>query len=189
MSVLSQRAEHGWTEQRVFGAAACAQSSGRTFCGVHATWPWGERGFWETPGTGRWSVVVVLSRNAALRLKIPRFPRPRLELTRRRWARASAPAGSRESGTGAHHRRKVAPSLADCSTTTFAMQTSRVHIGRQLLRARARVGCESVRTFSISAPRGVKEPPPPPPKDTQDGTTHFGFETIAEALKEQRGEH
>ena len=45
-----------------------------------------------------------------------------------------------------------------------------------------------MRAFSASAPRGVREPPPPPPpKDTQDGTTHFGFETVAEALKEQRG--
>lgn len=72
----------------------------------------------------------------------------------------------------------------------IAMQTSRIRIGRQLLDARTRVKRESVRAFSASASRGVREPPPPPPptKDAQDGTTHFGFETIAEALKEQRGE-
>jgi hypothetical protein len=144
--------------------------------------------------TGRWSVVV-LSRNTALRLKIPRFQdraagrstrgqgrgedghvRARRGLPRK-WCWRASSKKSRAKPTGPLHH-------------DIAMQTSRVHIGRQLLRARARVGCESVRTFSVSAPRGVKEPPPPPPpKDTQDGTTHFGFETIAEALKEQRGEH
>lgn len=72
----------------------------------------------------------------------------------------------------------------------IAMQTSRIRVGRQLLDARTRIGRETVRAFSASAPRGVKEPPPPPPpNNTQDGTTHFGFETIAEALKEQRGKH
>jgi 2-methoxy-6-polyprenyl-1,4-benzoquinol methylase len=49
------------------------------------------------------------------------------------------------------------------------------------------VGRNSVRSFAASAPRGVREPPPPPQRDAQDGTTHFGFETVAEALKEQRG--
>jgi 2-methoxy-6-polyprenyl-1,4-benzoquinol methylase len=69
------------------------------------------------------------------------------------------------------------------------MQTSRVRIGRQLLDARTRLVREPVRCFSASAAKSVKEPPSPPPKASQDGTTHFGFETIAEAMKEQRGEH
>ncbi|KAJ8108649.1 hypothetical protein OPT61_g8022 [Boeremia exigua] len=66
------------------------------------------------------------------------------------------------------------------------MQTSRVRIGRQLLEVRTRIAREPARCFSASAARCVKEPPSPPPKAPQDGTTHFGFETIAEVLKEQR---
>ncbi|KAF2628848.1 UbiE/COQ5 methyltransferase [Macroventuria anomochaeta] len=66
------------------------------------------------------------------------------------------------------------------------MQTTRARLGRQLLDARTRAIREPVRCFSASASRGVREPPPPPPKAPQDGTTHFGFETVAEALKEQR---
>ncbi|KAJ4397962.1 2-hexaprenyl-6-methoxy-1,4-benzoquinone methyltransferase [Didymella pomorum] len=66
------------------------------------------------------------------------------------------------------------------------MQATRIRIGRQLLDARTSVGRNSVRSFAASAPRGVREPPPPPQRDAQDGTTHFGFETVAEALKEQR---
>ena len=109
--------------------------------------------------------------------------------------RAAAAADSRETGAGgwcwrASSKKSRAKTIG-LLHHDMAMQTSRVHVGRQLLRARARVGCEPVRAFSVSAPRGVKEPPPPPPppKNTQDGTTHFGFETIAEALKEQRGGH
>ncbi|EMD68041.1 hypothetical protein COCSADRAFT_108064 [Bipolaris sorokiniana ND90Pr] len=74
------------------------------------------------------------------------------------------------------------------------MQASRQQIGRQLLSGRRRpaVG-EAYRCFSCSTRQARPQhpsspPPPPPPKSPQDApqTTHFGFETIAEALKEQR---
>ncbi|KAG9388391.1 ubiquinone biosynthesis methyltransferase coq5 protein [Pyrenophora tritici-repentis] len=66
------------------------------------------------------------------------------------------------------------------------MQASRQRIARQLLAGGKRR--DSYRCFSCSARRNQEQPP----KSTrpQDGgnqqTTHFGFETIAEALKEQR---
>jgi hypothetical protein len=42
------------------------------------------------------------------------------------------------------------------------------------------------RCFSCSARQEQQTPPPKPPQQ-RNQTTHFGFETIAEALKEQRG--
>ncbi|USP81500.1 uncharacterized protein yc1106_08774 [Curvularia clavata] len=72
------------------------------------------------------------------------------------------------------------------------MHAPRQQMGRQLLASSKRrtVG-ESYRCFSCSIRQArpqQQSPPPPPPKSPQDGspTTHFGFETIAEALKEQR---
>ncbi|KAF1845521.1 UbiE/COQ5 methyltransferase [Cucurbitaria berberidis CBS 394.84] len=67
------------------------------------------------------------------------------------------------------------------------MQSSRTQLGRQLLGAsKRRVAREPYRCFSCSVRQAQQQPPPP--KSPQDGpsTTHFGFETIAEALKEQR---
>ncbi|KAF1836143.1 ubiquinone/menaquinone biosynthesis methyltransferase ubiE [Decorospora gaudefroyi] len=71
------------------------------------------------------------------------------------------------------------------------MQASRQRIvGRQWLESsKRRVAREPpYRYFSCSQRQA--QTPPPPKKSPQDGpastTTHFGFETIAEALKEQR---
>ncbi|KAI4642844.1 hypothetical protein J4E93_006913 [Alternaria ventricosa] len=70
------------------------------------------------------------------------------------------------------------------------MQTSRQRIGRQLLGGRkSGVAREPYRCFSCSIRQAQQATPPP--KSPQNGgsgqqTTHFGFETISEALKEQR---
>ncbi|KAH4212264.1 2-methoxy-6-polyprenyl-1,4-benzoquinol methylase [Parastagonospora nodorum] len=72
------------------------------------------------------------------------------------------------------------------------MQASRTRIGRQLLAGSRRMTArEPYRCFSCAvrqAQQHTPPPPPPPPKAPRDaqGTTHFGFETVAEALKEQR---
>ncbi|KAI4950078.1 hypothetical protein J4E91_004734 [Alternaria rosae] len=70
------------------------------------------------------------------------------------------------------------------------MQASRQRIGQQLLSGRkGRVAREPYRCFSCSVRQAQQSTPPP--KSPQNGgssqqTTHFGFETISEALKEQR---
>ncbi|KAH6865646.1 ubiquinone/menaquinone biosynthesis methyltransferase ubiE [Alternaria rosae] len=70
------------------------------------------------------------------------------------------------------------------------MQASRQRIGRQLLGgSKVRVAREPYRCFSCSVRQAQQSTPPP--KSPQNGgssqqTTHFGFETISEALKEQR---
>ncbi|KAF2130196.1 UbiE/COQ5 methyltransferase [Dothidotthia symphoricarpi CBS 119687] len=68
------------------------------------------------------------------------------------------------------------------------MQTTRSRAARQLLqKSRRGVGArESYRCFSCTAPTQQATPPPKSPQDGPGGTTHFGFETVAEALKEQR---
>jgi hypothetical protein len=74
------------------------------------------------------------------------------------------------------------------SPTIAKMQASRQRIGRQLLQeSKRRTVGEGYRCFSCSVRQAQQQTPPP--KTPRDGnqTTHFGFETIAEALKEQRG--
>ncbi|KAJ4371617.1 2-hexaprenyl-6-methoxy-1,4-benzoquinone methyltransferase [Neocucurbitaria cava] len=68
------------------------------------------------------------------------------------------------------------------------MQSSRTRIGRQLLEgSKRRVVREPYRCFSCSVRQAQQQTPPPKsPQDGRPSTTHFGFETIAEALKEQR---
>jgi hypothetical protein len=90
------------------------------------------------------------------------------------------------------HRESYAKRSSTCHPIRHAnMQASRTQIGRQLLAAsKGRVAREPYRCFSCSVRQAQQQtPPPPPPKAPQDaqGTTHFGFETVAEALKEQRG--
>lgn len=46
---------------------------------------------------------------------------------------------------------------------------------------------EQYRCFSCSARQAQQQQTPPKPTQNNDGTTHFGFETVAEALKEQKG--
>ncbi|KAB2111013.1 hypothetical protein AG0111_0g1728 [Alternaria gaisen] len=66
------------------------------------------------------------------------------------------------------------------------MQASRQRIGRQLLDgSKRRVAREPYRCFSCSVRQAQQTPPPKSPQDGPQ-TTHFGFETISEALKEQR---
>lgn len=43
------------------------------------------------------------------------------------------------------------------------------------------------RCFSCTARQSQQPQTPPKTTQKQDGTTHFGFETVAEALKEQKG--
>lgn len=138
-------------------------------------------GYLGNPG-GWWSVVVQrLSRT--LRCSLPALSRSRTPHPTG-MARAIAP------------RRNSARIIEEKSRQAFAahdianMQTSRARIARPLLDASTRAMRQPARCFCASSPRGVREPPPPPPlpKAPQDGTTHFGFETVAEALKEQRGE-
>ncbi|KAF2003736.1 UbiE/COQ5 methyltransferase, partial [Amniculicola lignicola CBS 123094] len=64
--------------------------------------------------------------------------------------------------------------------------TSRVLLKRQLLAGgKRRAIKEPFRCFSCSA-RQFQQPPSPKSSQDAPGTTHFGFETIAEALKEQK---
>ncbi|KAL5118501.1 2-hexaprenyl-6-methoxy-1,4-benzoquinone methyltransferase [Pleosporales sp. CAS-2024a] len=69
------------------------------------------------------------------------------------------------------------------------MSASRTPLGRQLL-AGGRHGAaarEPYRCFSCKARHAQQHTPPPArPQDGAQATTHFGFETVAEALKEQR---
>ncbi|PSN73687.1 UbiE/COQ5 methyltransferase [Corynespora cassiicola Philippines] len=68
------------------------------------------------------------------------------------------------------------------------MRASRVLFRRQALAGvKRRAAGEQYRCFSCSV-RQAQQQQTPPPKSSRDsqGTTHFGFETIAEALKEQR---
>jgi len=73
------------------------------------------------------------------------------------------------------------------------MQASRQRIARQLLGGGGgggqRVAQEGYRCFSCSVRQNQQQPPKSRPQDEAPQTTHFGFETIAEALKEQRGNH
>jgi hypothetical protein len=101
-------------------------------------------------------------------------------------------------------KNKVVPSLSftlsgsDSTHGTAKMQSSRIRVGQLLAESQSGLARHSTpRCFTTSArraqqpppPRGPPPPPPPPPKSAEShGTTHFGFETIAEALKEQRGE-
>lgn len=67
------------------------------------------------------------------------------------------------------------------------MQTSRTRLGRQLLaESRRAARREPYRCFSCSVRQAQQQTPPPKAPQDARGTTHFGFETIAEALKEQR---
>ncbi|KAF2830897.1 UbiE/COQ5 methyltransferase [Ophiobolus disseminans] len=67
------------------------------------------------------------------------------------------------------------------------MQASRTQIGRQLLAgSKRRIAREPYRCFSCSIRQAQQQTPPPKPPQDVRGTTHFGFETVAEALKEQR---
>lgn len=68
------------------------------------------------------------------------------------------------------------------------MQASRTQIGRQLLAgSKRKVARESYRCFSCSIRQAQQQTPPPKSPQDGRGTTHFGFETVTEALKEQRG--
>ncbi|KAL1801496.1 hypothetical protein ACET3X_001838 [Alternaria dauci] len=67
------------------------------------------------------------------------------------------------------------------------MQAPRQRIGRQLLGAsKRRVAGEPYRCFSCSVRQAQQQTPPPKSPQNGSQTTHFGFETISEALKEQR---
>ncbi|KAF2849905.1 ubiquinone biosynthesis methyltransferas-like protein coq5 [Plenodomus tracheiphilus IPT5] len=68
------------------------------------------------------------------------------------------------------------------------MQASGSSIGRQLLAGgrRANVGKPSHRCFGCTARQAQQQTPPPKSPQDAPSTTHFGFETISEALKEQR---
>lgn len=78
---------------------------------------------------------------------------------------------------------------------TMNAQATRTLLKKQLLaegrRASRNVGREQFRCFSCSVRNGQQPPqhstPPPKSSTTSQGTTHFGFETIDEALKEQKG--
>jgi len=75
-----------------------------------------------------------------------------------------------------------------------SMQASRQRIARQLLGSggsggNKRVAQAGYRCFSCSVRQNQQQPPKSRPQDEAPQTTHFGFETIAEALKEQRGKH
>ncbi|KAF2036812.1 UbiE/COQ5 methyltransferase [Setomelanomma holmii] len=67
------------------------------------------------------------------------------------------------------------------------MQASRTQLGRQLLAgSMGRVSREPYRCFSCSVRQAQQQAPPPKAPQDAQGTTHFGFQTVAEALKEQR---
>ena len=75
-------------------------------------------------------------------------------------------------------------------TSTMKVQAPRTLLRRQLLAGgKRRAVAVPYRCFSCSIRHAQQQTPPPPPKSPQDGqgTTHFGFETVTEALKEQRG--
>jgi hypothetical protein len=68
------------------------------------------------------------------------------------------------------------------------MQASRQRVARQLLNgSKTRVAREPYRCFSCSVRQAQEQTPPPKSPRDAPQTTHFGFETISEALKEQRG--
>lgn len=77
-------------------------------------------------------------------------------------------------------------------SANMSAQFARALFRRQLLAGSKRragvVEREQYRCFSCSV-RQAQQQHTPPPKSTQDGpgTTHFGFQTVAEALKEQKG--
>ncbi|ORY08519.1 UbiE/COQ5 methyltransferase [Clohesyomyces aquaticus] len=67
------------------------------------------------------------------------------------------------------------------------MQASRSLLSRQLLReVRQGVAREPYRCFSCTVRHAQQQPPPPKSPQDAPGTTHFGFETVAEAIKEQK---
>ncbi|KAI8935247.1 hypothetical protein NX059_007836 [Plenodomus lindquistii] len=66
------------------------------------------------------------------------------------------------------------------------MQTSRSRIGRQLLAGSRRGNVGGYRCFGCTPGQAQQQTPPPKSPQDAPSTTHFGFETIAEALKEQR---
>jgi len=97
----------------------------------------------------------------------------------------------------AHRERWMLPSPF-CSRKSLqqrqSMQASRQRIARQLLAGggsggKRRVAQDGYRCFSSSVRQNQQQPPKSRPQDEAPQTTHFGFETIAEALKEQRGNH
>lgn len=82
---------------------------------------------------------------------------------------------------------RVEPPMRNQPVAIMSAQTPRL-LRRQLIQnGRPRAPREPYRCFSCSIRQAQQQPPPP--KSTRDapGTTHFGFETIAEALKEQKG--
>jgi len=84
------------------------------------------------------------------------------------------------------------PSIVTFSPSTIMnAQATRVLARRQLLVEGTRgVSRGGYRCFSCTARSGQgQQQTPAPRKDPRDpaGTTHFGFETVAEALKEQKG--
>ncbi|KAH9862601.1 hypothetical protein IAQ61_010019 [Plenodomus lingam] len=66
------------------------------------------------------------------------------------------------------------------------MQTSQSRIGRQLLVGLRRGNTGGHRCFSCTARQAQQQTPPPKNQQDAPSTTHFGFQTIAEAIKEQK---
>lgn len=66
------------------------------------------------------------------------------------------------------------------------MQASRSRVGRQVLAASTRGKIGGYRCFGCTARQAQQQTPPPKSPQDAPSTTHFGFETISEALKEQR---
>ncbi|KAF2468503.1 ubiquinone biosynthesis methyltransferas-like protein coq5 [Lindgomyces ingoldianus] len=69
----------------------------------------------------------------------------------------------------------------------MSIQASRSLLRRQLLGdVKRRVAREPYRCFSCTFPHAQQHTPPPKSPRDAPGTTHFGFETVAEAMKEQK---
>jgi hypothetical protein len=102
---------------------------------------------------------------------------------------ASIPARHRLSHCRELRRRgvgKFAPSnRAIQPPANMNAQSTRVLFRRQLLAGGRPTG--QYRCLSCTVRQAQQPQSPPKPAQNRDGTTHFGFETVAEALKEQKG--
>ena len=81
------------------------------------------------------------------------------------------------------------PSITNYLPNSFNMSGAvKLLVRHQFFRsARITARKEPYRCFSSSVQNAQQQNTPPPPGQGTPKTTHFGFETIAEALKEQKG--
>ncbi|KAL6702923.1 2-hexaprenyl-6-methoxy-1,4-benzoquinone methyltransferase [Coniothyrium glycines] len=117
------------------------------------------------------------------------LPRPGLDLARRRHSRDIV--GDAKMHSPGRHRKDN----DNMHATHAPVRAGRQWLATPAAATRRRSGTTTTtlarRSFSCAARNAHQQqqkpsPPPPPPPRNGPHTTHFGFETIAEALKEQR---